>query len=112
VGSFNVPWSSDPVGIRPFTGQPPAHSQPLSTSSTRRIPKIKENLVLLQYIIVDFATAASQNGFSTFQLSLHNLHNIMQKLKKNIFYFHLYFRGAVKQVNFMAHLLSYANIIL
>ena len=36
------------------------------------------------YIIVDFATAASQNGFSTYKLSLHNKTNTFQKITKNI----------------------------
>jgi hypothetical protein len=37
------------------------------------------------YITVDFATAASQNGFRTYKLSFHNKTNIIQKMTNNIF---------------------------
>jgi hypothetical protein len=44
------------------------------------------------YITVDFATAASQKGFSNYKFYFHNKTNINQKIAKNIrffYYFHL-----------------------
>jgi hypothetical protein len=35
------------------------------------------------YTTVDFVTAASQNGFCTYKLHLHNTTNIIQKMTKN-----------------------------
>ncbi len=44
------------------------------------------------YIIVDFATAESQNGFSTYKLSLHNKTNTFQKITKKYFIAFIYHR--------------------
>jgi hypothetical protein len=47
--------------------------------------------------MVDFATAASQNGFSTYKLSLYKKTKVIQKLTKkhNIFFYFPFYRIAV-----------------
>jgi hypothetical protein len=58
--------------------------------------------------MVDFKTAASQNGFSTSKLSLHKLTIIVQKMsKKGFFTLIFYHRAVMKEYHYMTHLLSY-----
>ncbi len=59
--------------------------------------------------------AASQNGFSSYKLSIHKKINIMQIMTKNIkFFIYLFFyhREVVKLDHFMTLSLSYANTVL
>jgi hypothetical protein len=64
---------------------------------------------------VDFATAASQNGFSTCKLSLHKKTNIIKKMTKK-FDFSLpssfIIEHSCKKDHYMTHLLSNANTVL
>jgi hypothetical protein len=64
-------------------------------------------------VLLHFAIAASQNGFSTCELSLHKKINIIKKkMAKNIGFFLtfiFYHRAVVKKDHYMTHLLSYAN---
>ncbi len=62
--------------------------------------------------MVDFATAASQNGFSTSKLSLQDKTNIIQKIFDSFITFIFSHRAIVKQDNNMTHLVSYANTVL
>jgi hypothetical protein len=58
---------------------------------------------------VGFATAASQNGFSTYKLSIHKKTNIIKKQQKvlDFYYSHLlYHRAVVTKDRCMAHLLN------
>jgi hypothetical protein len=63
------------------------------------------------YITVDFAMAASLNGFGTSKLFLHKQINIIQKItdKKYIFYFfHLLSQSSgEKRSLYMTHLLRF-----
>jgi hypothetical protein len=63
-----------------------------------------------------FATAASQNGFGNFKLSLHEKPNIILKITKKSANFLLlsffYHREVVKKDHFRTHLLNYANTVL
>jgi hypothetical protein len=64
---------------------------------------------------VDSAMAASQNGFCSYRLSIHEKTNIMQIMTKNLIiyiYSIFYHREIVKQDNFMTLPLSYANTVL
>ncbi len=64
------------------------------------------------YITVDSAMAASQNGFCSYNLSIHRKTNIMQIMTKNITIFNylfFYHREIVKLDHFMTLSLSYEN---
>jgi hypothetical protein len=71
----------------------------------------KKGAATILHITVDFATAASQNGFST---SLHMKTNIIQKMTKGTLDFLItviFYQGAVvKQDHYMTLWLSCANI--
>jgi hypothetical protein len=61
---------------------------------------------------VDYAMAASQNGFCSYKLSIHKKTNIMQIMTKKYYNFLkliVYHTEIVKIDHFMAHSLSYAN---
>jgi hypothetical protein len=59
-------------------------------------------------ITVDFATAASQNGFCIYQLSLHRKSNVITKMTKNIIFFYYFLRKR----DITCHILSYKNNVL
>jgi hypothetical protein len=68
-----------------------------------------------RYITVDYAMAASQNGFCSYKHFIHKKTNIMQIMTKNITIFILlifYQREIVKIDHFMTLSLSYANTVL
>ncbi len=59
--------------------------------------------------------AASQNGFCSYKLSIHQKNNIMQIMTKNItiFIYLIFYHGEiVKLDHFMTVSLSYANTVL
>ncbi len=59
--------------------------------------------------------AASQNGFCSYKLSIHEKTNIMQIMTKNITYFIyviFYHREIVRLDHFMTLSLNYANTVL
>jgi hypothetical protein len=61
---------------------------------------------------MDFARAASQNGFSSYKLSLHKKTNIVLKTTKRIGFFNYFnfYHGAVgKQDFYKIHLWSYVS---
>jgi hypothetical protein len=64
---------------------------------------------------MDFAMAASRNGFCSYKLSIYKKTNIRQIMTKNITiftYLIFYHREIVKLDHFMALSLSYANPVL
>jgi hypothetical protein len=92
------------------------HTRPFSSLTQGTLYVMRAELYKCKqccYITVDFATAASQNGSSTYPLSPHK-NNIDRKFVKNIpfFSFRLLFKEHSLNKTLYAILLRYANIVL
>jgi hypothetical protein len=54
-------------------------------SAKPAVVRLIKNLHAMRLLTVDSATAASQNGFCSYKLSIHKKTNIMQIMTKNNF---------------------------